>query len=206
MQEPDLVERRSPRGERPDKVFGRVRGLRWLGAGLLLLTVAFLFHTSGPTAAMLQGQVRYWMRATPRQPQGSGLRSARSAALAGTGSDWSAPVTSAGLLSAFGWRGSGAQARFHAGLTVHIAPGIRVRAGVRGRVIGVRGDAVIVRVGPYQLRLAPLRARVSVGQRLYPVTAVGVSRQALLTIQITRDGYPVNPLSPGLYGVGWIHH
>lgn len=190
-----------------------IRWVRWLIACLILLTLALLGHTSGRYARTTMVETRHWITTTTRIPalaQVSALGHflPSKAPLAPHSTGWLAPVGQARIGQAFGWHGSGASAQFSSGVRLDVARYAPVMAGVKATLHGVGRDAVTLSTGQgYQIRIVGLRlASLHQGHTVQPTTVLGRTDQTHLTISVTREGYPVNPLGPSLYGSGWLRH
>ncbi len=180
--------------------------VRWLAAGLALLMLALIFHTSGRVAVLVQGQARHWMRTTTRVPphwhwptEFFGLPAASPPRKA----TWASPLSHASLVRAFGWHGSGASAQFEPGVILGVLRHRSIVAGVASRVVSTGGNVVNLVAGPYRIRVFPVHSLVSPHSALSPAASIGTTQSTRLTIDVTRSGYPLNPLSADLYGTSW---
>lgn len=202
-----------PRTETQPVGLPPLRWVRWLIAGLILLTLAFIFHTTGRFARLAAVETRHWMTTTTRIPRGLasgvmakflGIRATGAVSSAPPG--WLPPIGHAQLKEGFGWHGSGAKAQFEPGVVLQVSLKSPVLAGVKGHVAAIQGQSVDVLSDGYDVRIFPLKisGRLNPGAAVTPTMAIGVSRSSALTIEVTRRGYPVNPLSSELYGSRWI--
>ncbi|MDA8206652.1 MAG: hypothetical protein M0Z36_11335 [Thermaerobacter sp.] len=190
---------------------------RWLAASLVLLMLAFVFHTRGFAAQAIQHQTRHWMTVTTPVPRflkhppiatlrGLEASKAPGAIPARRSARWLAPVTGARLIKSFGWHGRGSRARFQSDVEIRVATGVSVIAGVKAHVIRLTKDGVVVTSDGYHIKfqaVAP-EAGIKANRAVSPTTRLGRAVSAILTLTVTRDGYPVNPLLPTLYGSGWL--
>ncbi|PSR22073.1 MAG: hypothetical protein C7B45_08165 [Sulfobacillus acidophilus] len=193
--------------------------VRWVFAGVILLLLAFSGHTSGRLANQVRQQMQHWMTvngvpfglnqdASHLLAEISTLRSERSTHPAAVnGTSWRAPVDAARLTKSFGWHGSGAQAQFQPDVILDVTPHRTVLAGVQGHVLKTGRTIVELTAHEYHIAIFPLTpAGLAHGQAVQPATRLGVTRAATLTLEVTRRGYPVNPLSSSLYGSAWLKH
>ncbi|MCL5115645.1 MAG: hypothetical protein M1272_00635 [Firmicutes bacterium] len=194
-----------------------LRWVRWVVACLILLTIALMSHTSGRFARTALVEIRYWITDNTRIPTlaipHSGfvnrLLPPSPVSTAGASApSWIPPLAGARLTQSFGWHGTGAQARFDAGIQVTVARHASVLAGVAGRIQSVKANAVALTAqGGYLVTLTGIvpAKTVHVGEKVGPSTAIGRTSLPRVGIQVTRDGYPLNPLSSRLYGTRWLH-
>lgn len=191
------------------------RGIRWMAAGLALAIVALVFHTSGRFAAGVRGATRQWMRETwtlARDGKRLGrvvgipfLKSVHTAAPP-VSSRWIPPVANGSLTQGFGWHGRGSTAKFVPEMVARVASSSPVLSGVQGRVDAVSRDSVGIVANGYHIRFSGIKPMVGVHQLLTPETRIGTTASHTLTIQVTKDGYPVDPLLSTLYGTRWMRH
>lgn len=194
------------------------RWLSWLAAGLILLVLAFVSHTSGRVAQQIRQQMRHWMTVNVEP---SGLKQEALHWVDGVGEKlsrpkahvtaanpaWLAPVAKARIGETFGWHGQGSRAFFQPDVVLKVTPKSAVLAGVKGRMFDTNHQRVRFSAQGYQIVMFPLEsARLTKGQALLPTTRLGSTAAATLTIEVTRDGYPVNPLLTALYGTKWLDH
>lgn len=195
------------------------RWMRWLLAGLILLVLAFASHTSGRFAGQVRHQMRHWMtvnfvpfalnkEASHLIAKFQGLRShSKTHRVLVDDPSWRAPVAAARLRQSFGWHGSGTRAQFQPNVILDVTPKSFVLAGVRGRIVKVSRQMVQFTAHGYQIAIFPLTpARLGTAQTLGPTTRLGSTAASTLTLEVTRDSYPVNPLLAALYGTEWLNH
>lgn len=196
-----------------------VRWIRWLAAGLILLMMAFIFHTKGRAAHAIQAQTRHWIVTNTHMPafithspltaighlrRPSGIASTPPKSHTG----WVAPMKAAVQVSTFGWHGSGANAKFSPDVTMRVSKASSIIAGVTGRIRSKGHHSLTIVSGGYHIQWTGIGVNKSLkpGTRVAPATQVGQAVSRTLTLEITRDGYPVNPTMSTLYGAAWIHH
>lgn len=198
----------------------RMRWVRWLISGLTLLTVAFIFHTSGRVARHMVIATRHWMTTSFHLPKGTlnhvpvalqRLLSDSSRVhkpLALSSRDWIAPVNGAQVHTSFGWHGSGSEAQFESGVVLAVTRHSPVLSGISGVVSAETSNQLTVHAADgYTVSIGPLSAMTTrLHQHISPTDIVGKTAGTVLTIDVTRDNYPVNPLSPTLYGTRWLRH
>lgn len=188
-----------------------MRWVRWVAAALVLIILAMAFHTTGKTAQSVQRSVRHWIASNWHIPHAL----TRSAAdmlgglttptrTPGTTAAWRAPIAGAVLTQPYGWQGSGVKAKFVPNILVKAKAGTPVMAGVRGRITGSGPSWVIIQTQGYRLRFANLSSPVLARGSVMPGTAIGRTGSTPLTLTVTKDGYPINPLGSVLFGSHWI--
>ena len=184
------------------------RWVRWLAAGLTLLMLAFIFHTSGRVAALVRIKTRHWMRTTTRIPapwHWPSLLVSHSKVLPLRETTWAPPLIKASLIRSFGWHGSGASARFEPGVVLKVTRHGAIHAGTSSRALSVSGQTITLAAGSYHIRFFPVSPRISSHAALLAAQEIGVAEKTRLTIDVTRAGYPLNPLSTSFYGSTWIN-
>jgi hypothetical protein len=194
------------------------RWLHWFIAGVIVLLLAFAHHTSGRLAGQVRVQLRHWMTVNV-VPFGLNKEAAHLFSEISTAppsrrvppatvhrASWLAPVAAAPQLKkSFGWHGSGAHAEFQPNVILDVTPHSAVLAGVKGRVLTVGQTMVEFAAHGYHVEMFPLRlVALTHGQTLKPTTRLGFTAAAALTVEVTRSGYPVNPLLRALYGSAWL--
>ncbi len=207
-------EARQETGQAPEP---SLRWVRWVVAGLILLTLAFTSHTKGRFASLLMDQTRHWMTATTHL---AGLhmqtpsvirnltRGSTSPGGAASPVAWLAPVTHAQVDESFGWHGQRAKAAFNPAVVLTVSRYSPVQVGVRGHVTQASGGVVAVQSANHTLiTIKPLaHLLVTTGQRVQATTVVGQANSGRVSIEVERQGYPVNPLASSLYGTRWLGH
>ncbi|NMP21234.1 hypothetical protein [Sulfobacillus harzensis] len=203
-----------PQDKPSPETMPRMGWVRWLIAGLILMTLALASHTSGRAARLIMANTQHWIETSTHVPAGAHLGSLSlpmpkgiASPAAKTVPHWISPVASARLVQSFGWQGTGAKARFNPAATIKAGLHAPVEAGMMASVVRVSRTAVEVRANGYLVDfkgIAP--AALHKGQRVQPTTVIGHLRSRELTLGATKDGYPVNPLGSALFGAGWIRH
>ncbi len=182
--------------------------MRWVWAGFLFLMLIMVFHTSGRVAHQIRMATRHWMTASwtlPRLKKMKSFGTVNANMKSGT-AGWRPPVSAASLRLGFGWHGQGSQARFSSGVVLAVHRSEQVLSGAAGKVTRVLPHGVQWTFDGYQIRMTGIQPSVTRHARLMPMERVGVARSRYLTLTVTKDGYPLNPLMPALYGTAWIHH
>jgi hypothetical protein len=186
------------------------RWVRWIGAALVLIVLAFAFHTTGRAAKAVQKAARHWMAVSWKLPHS--LTQSAVGALGGLtppkthpeSSTWLAPIAGAVLVKPYGWEGRGAHAKFVPDIEVKAAFRTPVIAGVSGRVVQSGATWVIIQSQGYRIRFSQLVSPAHTGTVVDPTAAIGTLGHAPLILTVTKDGYPINPLGSVLYGSHWI--
>jgi murein DD-endopeptidase MepM/ murein hydrolase activator NlpD len=110
------------------------------------------------------------------------------------------------LLESYGWRSSGRGMVFEPGLLYQGDAGRAVRAGPGGRVVyitsGPEGWIIGLNTGRgFQIRVGPLvETDVSRGSVVDANAQLGTTGSRPVLVEVTKDGYPVDPEEPGLLG------
>lgn len=182
--------------------------MRWAWAGLLFLTLIMVFHTSGRVARQIRMATRHWMTTSWAPPHLKTINSSGAVKrdMKSQTSGWRPPVSGASVRRGFGWHGQGSRARFSSGVILAVHPSQTVLSGVAGEVTRVLSHGVQWTFDGYQIRMTGIKPSVKDHARLVPTEQVGAARSHSITLTVTKDGYPLNPLMPTLYGMAWIHH
>ena len=201
-------------GQAPEPSF---RWVRWVIASLILLTLAFTSHTKGRFASLLMGQTRHWMTASTHL-SGLHLETPSLFRNLGRGSGttrntltkvaWLAPTAQARVDESFGWHGQGAKAQFNPAVVLTVSSRTPVQLGVKGHVIRAAGGIVAVAVAHHTLiTVKPLTGlMVKPGELVQATAVLGQTSSRHLSLEVERQGYPVNPLASSLYGTRWLGH
>lgn len=193
------------------------RWVRWVIAGLILLTLAFTSHTKGRFASLLMNQTRHWMTSSTHLAglhiqTPSLLRNLTRAPSPVGGSTrpvgWLAPLAHARVDESFGWHGQAAKAQFNPTVMLSVSRHTPVQLGVRGRVARASDGVVAVKSANHILiTIKPLQhLLVKPGQVIQATTVLGQTGSGRLSFEVERLGYPVNPLASSLYGTRWLGH
>ncbi len=191
-----------------------LRWVRWLVAVLILMTLVLAEHTSGRVANEVRTQTKHWIHTTVSLPKGLKWgslsfpsRPASQTAAEAKTPQWIAPVSHATLVEGFGWKGTGAKAVFHSGVTLKVRGRAPVLAGTSALIQKVGRNKVVFRSGSYQVTFFGLKpSPLKHGERVQATTKVGTADAPTLKIAVTRDGYPVNPLGSTFYGSRFLSH
>lgn len=201
-------------GQAPEPSF---RWVRWVIAGLILLTLAFTSHTKGRFASLLMAQTRHWMTSSTDlaglhiQTPSLWRNLTRGSAQTGGSArpvGWLAPLAHARVAESFGWHGQGAKAQFNPAVVLSVARHTPVQLGAGGRVTRASGGVVAVQSANHTLvTIKPLQhLLVKPGQAIQATTVLGQTGSARVSFEVERQGYPVNPLASALYGTRWLGH
>ncbi|MCY0900424.1 MAG: hypothetical protein OWU33_16120 [Firmicutes bacterium] len=191
------------------------RWWRWVTAGMMLLTLAFISHTDSRWARAVMRVTAHWLTQPMNLPRGwpalwthladRVLPASAQPVGRGDTTTWLAPVADAKVAEAFGWHGRGVRATFVPEVRLIVSSGSPVIAGTTGRVVAVGRHWVEFRAATYVVVVAPIKPLVKAGSLLAPTTEIGVIHGRSLTLRATVHDLPVNPLGSTLYGRQWLN-
>lgn len=213
---------KGPSGPSPWPLRRRRWALQSLTALVILAAGVTIRHTSGGAAATIVDEARFWLKNTVSVPHSASgwirffrrqdvFRPAGGAASqdSGSGGRWQKVVPKARLLEGFGWVGTGTRAAFSAKVRLAVPQGTAVTAGVGGQVGSVtsagRRWTVTLNVGHHTVvTYGGLQAvDCHAGQNLAASDAIGVAGPEI-SLAVTVDHYPVNPLTSTYFGSLWV--
>lgn len=213
MAEPQISWQSTPTGG-SGTALPSFRWVRWLVACLILLTLALAAHTKGRFARVTLVDTRHWMTTTTRLPAHlTGVRGSvlsrvlpTAAVFKAHAPGWMAPLHHARLVQGYGWHGTGSHAVFRAVVALGVQKNTPVLAATQARVLRVTARSItLVAQNKDDIQWTGIKpGPLKVGSRLQPSQVVGRAAATQIHIEVTKDGYPVNPLSSTLYGKSWL--
>ena len=173
---------------------------RWVIALALLFLVMVARHHGGHLASVARHQVEKWLTQTTQIsgiPQSSGIRQRAQ----GLGS-FVMPIAKPKIYQTFGWDVKQHPAQFHSDIIVGNPQDVTVISGIAGQVAQVTAHSLEIRSNHTLITYGDLhKITVKTGKKISPYTTVAQLGSAhRMTIEITDQGLPVNPLLTSFFG------